>query len=179
IEQSLSLLINDDRFRHRGGFDLHELGKARTIVHEMQTVAIDPAMIAAFAPGAVGIEMAELLRDASGLAIGLMPHRALGFEQTFVRVEIFRGKAGIEVFRIGAQKGDEVLQDVIEGFIAPRQGGTIRHAVEAKDRSHLGMLHQPTALGFEAKETTLVNEQEEHDQSLMLIEKGMPSVGTG
>jgi hypothetical protein len=78
--------------------------------------------------------MTELLRDASGLAIGLMPHRALGFEQTFVRVEIFRGKAGIEIFRIGAKKGDEVLQDGIEGFLAPRQarqGGTSRDAVEA------------------------------------------------
>src|SRR5215217_2066983 len=107
--------------------------------------------------------MAELLRDASGLAIGLMPHRALGFEQTFVRVEVFRGKAGIEVFRMGAKKGDEVLQDVVEGFIAPRQGGAIRHAVEAKDCSHLRMVH----------------EKEEHDQSLLLINKGMLPVGTG
>src|SRR4029434_1815043 len=145
----------------------------------MQTVAIDPAMVAAFAPGAVGIEMAELLRDASGLAIRLMPHRALGFEQTFVRVEVFRGKAGIESFRIGAQKGDEVLQDVIEGFIAPRQGSASRHAVEAQDRSHLGMEHPPTALGFEAKETPLMHEQEEHEQSLLLIDNGMSPVGTG
>jgi hypothetical protein len=41
------------------------------------------------------------------------------------------------------------------------------------------MVHQPTALGFEAKETTLVHEQEEHDQSLLFIDKGMPPVGTG
>src|SRR5437016_819435 len=123
--------------------------------------------------------MAELFRDASGLAIGLMPHWTLGFEQTFVRVEVFRGKARIEIFRIGAKKGDEALQDVVEGFIAPRQGGTIRHAVEAQDRAPLGMVHQPTALGFEAKETTLVHKKEEHDQSLILIDKGMPPVGTG
>jgi hypothetical protein len=70
------------------------------------------------------------------------------------------------------------LQDGIKGFIAPRQGGAIRHAVEAKDRSQLGMLHQPTALGFEAKETPLMHEKEEHEQSLMLIDKGMPPGGT-
>src|SRR5215510_1149864 len=60
---------------------------------------------------------------------------------------------------------DSLLRNnsVIEGFIAPRQGGAIRHAVEAKDRSHLGMVHQPTALGFEAKETPLVHEKEEHN----------------
>jgi hypothetical protein len=66
-------------------------------------------MVATFAPGGVGIEMAEFLRDTSVLAIGLMPDRPLRFEQTFVRVEVLRGKARIEVFSLVAQKGDEVV----------------------------------------------------------------------
>jgi len=41
------------------------------------------------------------------------------------------------------------------------------------------MVHQPTALGFEAQETALLHKKEEHDQSLLLIDKGMSPVGPG
>ena len=37
---------------------------------------------------------------------------------------------------------------------------------------------QPVTLGSEAKDVALVHDDEEHDQSLMLINKGMSPVGT-
>src|SRR5215208_4476941 len=52
------------------------------------------------------------------------------------------------------------------------------HRVEAKDLEHLTMSLQPTTLGFEAKDAALLHHKEEHDQGLLLINKGMPPVGT-
>jgi hypothetical protein len=98
---------------------LGELGKAHAIVDEVEAVALHPAMVAACAPRAVGVKMTEGLRDASGLAIRLMPHRALGFEQTFVCREVLRGQARIEGFGILAKQGDAIVQNVVEGFLAP------------------------------------------------------------
>jgi hypothetical protein len=103
----------------------------------------------------------------------------LGFEQTLVRIEVFRGKAGIEGFSIVAKKGDKVLHDVVEVFIAPRNRRAMRHLRKSQDLSHLSMPLQPVTLGSEAKDVALVHDDEEHDQSLMLINKGMSPVGTG
>ncbi len=111
--------------------------------------------------------MAQFFRDALDFTIGLMPYGTLGFEQTFVRVEVLQGKTGIEVFTILTNKGDEVLHNVIERFIASRQRGTMGHMIESKDLVHLGMPFQPATLGFEAKDAALLHHKEEHDQCLM------------
>jgi hypothetical protein len=84
--------------------------------------------------------MTQLLRDTALLTIGLMPHGTLGFEQTFVCIEVFRGKARIELFSIVAQKRDEISHGVVEGFIAPCKRGAMGHCVESKDLWRLGML---------------------------------------
>jgi hypothetical protein len=107
--------------------------------------------------------MTELIGKPSAQALGLMPHGTLGFEQTFVRIEVLRGKAWIEVFSILTKKGDEVLEDLVEGLIASRKWGAIGHGVESKILAHLGMLHQPAALGLEAKGPPLLPDDAEHD----------------
>ena len=33
MDDLLGLVVNDDRFRHRGSFDLYQLGKANAVVH--------------------------------------------------------------------------------------------------------------------------------------------------
>jgi hypothetical protein len=49
-----------------------------------------------------------------------MPHGAIGFEEAFIGIEVLRRAAGIEVFGIDAHKGDKLLNDFVEGFVAPR-----------------------------------------------------------
>jgi hypothetical protein len=90
-------------------------------------------------PRGIGIKVAEFFRDASRFAIGLMPHQTLGFEQTFIRVEVLRGKTGIEVFSILANKGDEIFHNGIKGFIAPWEGAAMGPLGESKDLVHLAM----------------------------------------
>jgi len=179
LDDLIGLLVHDDLFRDRGGFDLHQLGKANAVVHHVETVAIDPAVVAACAPRGVGIEMASFLRDTSLLTVGLMPDRALGFAQTLGRREVFRGQAGIKVFGLLTHKGDAVWHDVVERSRASRQGGAMGHLIESKDRAQLGMPLQPAALGFTVKDVALLHDDKEHEQSLMLIDQGMSSVATG
>ncbi len=67
--------------------------------------------------------MAELLGNTPRLAIGLMPHGAVGFEQTFIRLEVFRAKAGIEVVGILPNKGDKALAYAMRSYrIVPPVG---------------------------------------------------------
>jgi hypothetical protein len=53
------------------------------------------------------------------------------------------------------------------------------HLVESKSLVHVGMSFQPEPLGFEAKDAAVLHDDEEHDQDLIVIDKGMPLVGTG
>ena len=58
LDEGGGLWIDDVTFGHCRGFNLHPFGKADTVVDEVQTLAIDPAVISAFAPGGIRIEMA-------------------------------------------------------------------------------------------------------------------------
>jgi hypothetical protein len=61
--------LEDRTFAHRRGFDLHEFGKARAVVAQMHTIALDPAMIRTFAPGGIGVKMMQPGRDTAHLAV--------------------------------------------------------------------------------------------------------------
>src|SRR5262245_46820165 len=69
------LLLDDVTFGHCSGFNLHPFGKADAVVDEVQAIAIDPAMITAFAPGGIRVKMAELVGNPPSLAVALMPDR--------------------------------------------------------------------------------------------------------
>src|SRR5262252_3506862 len=71
------LLIDDVTFGYCSGFNLHPLGKADPVIDEVQAIAIDPAVVTAFAPGGIRVEMAELVRNPTNLAVALMPDRPL------------------------------------------------------------------------------------------------------
>jgi hypothetical protein len=61
--------LEDRTFAHRRGFELHEFGKARAVVAQMYTIALDPAMIRALAPGGLGVQMRQPRRDTASLAV--------------------------------------------------------------------------------------------------------------
>jgi hypothetical protein len=44
---------------------------------------------------------------------------AMGFEETFIGIEVLRTEAGIEVFGIDAEKSDKLFHHLIKGFVAP------------------------------------------------------------
>src|SRR5262250_2007683 len=169
--------LEDRTFAHRRGFDLHECGKARAVVAQMHTIAIDPAMIRAFAPGSIGVEMMQPGRDTARLAVGLVPDGALGFEQTLIFVELATVKGGVQVFGVLREKSHKVLEDRIEGFITPRQGGAVWHSGQAQDLPIVQMLCQPTVLGFEVENLSEGHQGKEHNQPLMLIHEGMATMG--
>ena len=75
----------------------------------MQAIAIDPAVVTAFAPGGIRIEVAERVGNPPRLAVALMPDGPLGLEQALSRVEILTGALGVEGFGILPQKGNKVL----------------------------------------------------------------------
>jgi hypothetical protein len=178
-DERFGLWVDADLCRHRGGFHWHQLGKADALVHAGQAGALDPAMGAACAPGAVRLEMAPLVGEASSLASGWMPHRALSFAQPFVGREVFGGTTGIEVFGVLAEQGHAGLDDSGEGLRAPRERGALGPLVESKALVHGGLACQPAPLGFAAKEAALLHEAEEPDQGLRVRDKGMSPGGTG
>jgi hypothetical protein len=87
LDEGGSLLIDDVTFDHCSGFNLHPFGKADTVVDEVQAIAIDPAVVPAFAPGGIRVEMAELVGNPPSLAVALVPDRPLGLEQALIRIE--------------------------------------------------------------------------------------------
>ena len=92
-------------------------------------LAIDPPVVAACAPGGIRIEVAELVGNASHLAIALVPHGPLGFEKALIRVEVLTGELRVEVFSILPDKRNKGLQDWVEILIAPRQGCAVPKSV--------------------------------------------------
>src|SRR4029434_6859041 len=146
----------------------HPLRKADAVVDEVQAIAIDPAVVTAFAPGGIRVEVAELVGNAPSLAVALVPDGPLCLEQTLICVEILTGELGVEVFGILPQKGNKVLQDGIEVLIAPRQGGTVGHLWESNVLTQVWVMLEPAVLGFEAKGPTLLHDHEEHEQGLIL-----------
>src|SRR5215216_124598 len=83
-EQGLFLLFEDLAFSDTGCLDLCEFRKPRAITGQMQTVAVDPAMIGAFAPTGLLIQVAQFFGNPTCQSVGLMPNRSMGFEQTGV-----------------------------------------------------------------------------------------------
>ena len=69
MHQVRFLGLEDRTFAHRRGFDLHEFGKACTVVAQMPTIALDPTMIRTFAPGSIDVEMMQPGRDTARLAV--------------------------------------------------------------------------------------------------------------
>jgi hypothetical protein len=94
---------------HYRGFNLHPFGKADAGVDEVQAIAIDPAVVTAFAPGGIRIAVAELVGNPPRLAVALMPDGPLGLEPALIRVELLTGELGGEVFGLLPQKGNKVL----------------------------------------------------------------------
>lgn len=111
LNEGRGLWIDDVTFGHGSGFNLYPFGKADTVIDEVQAIAIDPAVVTAFAPGGIRIEVAELVGNPPSLAVALVPDRPLGLAQALIRVEILTGEVGGEVFGILPQKGNTVLQD--------------------------------------------------------------------
>src|SRR4029453_8972709 len=171
LDEGGGLWIDDVTFGHCRGFNLHPFGKADAVVDEVQTLAIDPAVISAFAPGGIRIEMAELGGNPPSLAVALVPDGPLGLKQAFIGVEILTGELGVEVFGILPQKGNKVLQDGVESLIAPRQSGTVGYLVESNVLAQLRVVLEPAMLGFEAKGPPLLHDHEEHEQGLLLVDK--------
>src|SRR4029450_11809035 len=165
------LLIDDVTFGHCGGFNSYPFGKADAVVDEVEAIAIDPAVVTAFAPGGIRVEVAELVGNAPSLAVALVPEGPLCLDQPLIRVEILTGELGVEVFGILPQKGNKVLQDGVEVLIAARQGGTVGHLLESKVLAQVWVVLEPAVLGFEVKGPTLLHDHEEHDQGLMLVDK--------
>ena len=106
-----------------------------------------------------------------------MPDGALGFEQTLIFVELATGTGGVQVFGVLREKSHKVLEDRIEGFITPRQGGAVWHSSQAQDLPIVQMLCQPTVLGFAVENLSEVHQGKEHKQPLMLIYEGMATMG--
>ena len=119
LDEGEGLWIDDVTFGHGSGFNLHPFGKADVVVDKVQAIAIDPAVITAFAPGGIRVEVAELVGNPPRLAVALVPDGPLGLEQALIRVEVLTGELGVEVFSILPQKGNKVLQDGVEVLIAP------------------------------------------------------------
>jgi len=115
-----------------------------------------------------------LVGNPPSLALALVPDGPLGLEQALIRVEVLTGELGVEVFGILLQKGNKVLQDGVEVLIATRQGGTVGHLWESDVLAQVWVLLEPAVLGFEAKGPTLLHDHEEHEQGLMLVDKGRP-----
>src|SRR4029453_3280565 len=171
LDEGGGLLLNDVTFGHCSGFNLHPFGKADPIVDEVQAIAIDPAVIPAFAPGGIRVARGELVGNAPRLTVALVPDRPLGLEQALIRVEVLTGELGIEVFGILPQKSNKVLQDGVELLIAPRQSGTVGYLGESHVLAQVRVVLEPAMLGFEAKGPTLLHDHEEHEQGLMLVDK--------
>src|SRR5262245_32656269 len=165
------LLIDDVTFGHGSGFNLHPFGKADTVIDEVQAIAIDPAVVTAFAPGGICVEMAELVGNPPRLAVALVPDRPLGLEQALIRVEVLTGELRVEVFGILSQKSNKVLQDGVEVLRATRQGSTVGHLWESHVLAQLWVVLEPAVLGFAVKNPPLLHDHEEHDQGLMLVDK--------
>ncbi len=176
VEDSVGLFIDHVTFGEGSGLNLHEFGKPGAVTREMQPIPIDPAVIATFSPGGVRIQMAQLLRNPPGLAVGLMPDRALGFEQTLVFKQVLAVQQWVQGFCILAQKGDELLNDRVERLIAARQRRAMRHGVQAQRGALFGVLFQPAMLGFEAKNVPLLHNDEKHDQGLVQVDKRMAAM---
>ncbi len=79
-KERLLFLFDDHAFIQAGGFDLSQLGKSGSIAGQVQTMAIHPTMVSAFAPTGLLIQMAQFIRNTTGGSIGCMPHRTLRFE---------------------------------------------------------------------------------------------------
>src|SRR5215510_6512720 len=165
------LLIDDVTFGHGSGFNLHPFGKANPVIDEVQAIAIDPAVVTAFAPGGIRVEMAELVGNPPYLAVALVPDRPLGLEQALIRVEVLTSELGVKVFGILPQKSNKVLQDRVEVLIATRQGSTVGHLWESHVLAQVGVVLEPAVLGFEAKDPPLLHDHEEHEQGLLLVDK--------
>src|SRR5215510_14865805 len=164
------LLIDDVTFGHGSGFNLHPFGKANPVIDEGQAIAIDPAVITAFAPGGIRVEMAELVGNPPSLAVALGPDRPLGFAQALIRVEVLTGELGGKAFGILPQKSNKVLQDGVEVLIATRQGSTVGHLWESDVLAQVWVLLEPAMLSFEAKEPPLLHDHKEHEQGLRPVD---------
>ena len=61
LDEGRGLLIDDVTFGHGSDFNLHPFGKADAVVDEVQTIAIDLAVVTAFAPGGIRV-LVEIAR---------------------------------------------------------------------------------------------------------------------
>src|SRR5262245_30903371 len=93
------------------------------------------------------------------------------------KVELAAVKGGGQVFGVLRENSHTVLEDGIEGFITTRQGGAVWHRGQAQDLLIVQMPRQPTVLGFEVENPSELHKGKEHDQPLMLIHKGMATMG--
>jgi hypothetical protein len=143
VDEGRGLLIDDVTFGHCRSCNLHPFGKADTVVDEVQAIAIDPAVVTAFAPGGIRIEVAELVGNPPRLAVALVPDGPLGLEQALIRVESLTGELGVEVFGILPQKGNKVLQDEVEVLIGPNLAKPQKLAKSTQGDSPTGLEHAP------------------------------------
>jgi len=171
-----SLLVDDVAFGDAGGLDLHQLGEPVAVAGGVESVAVDPPMIAALAPRRVGVEGAEALRNPALAAVLLMPDGALGFQQALVLLEGLTGESLVEGFSPLPHTRDELLEHGIEFLIAPQECGAMRQALESDRLRILGMGREPAPLGLEPADPTDLHEEKEHQEYLLRVGQRVSSV---
>lgn len=96
-----------------------------------------------------------------------MPYGTVGFEQALVNIHIIVCQQRVKFSSITTAKGYERLNGRIQRLEAPRKGCAMWQGWKAKVLAGFTMGDEPTMLGFESENTTLLHQHKEDDEELV------------
>lgn len=92
----------------------YHLGKGSFGTGNLDTVAVDPALVATLAPGSLGIQVAQLLRNAPFTLVRLMPDWKVSLKQAFVFSQVTIGKRLVPIGNLLTNESRERCDDQVE-----------------------------------------------------------------